>query len=99
MKFAKYLEENSVPEWRSQYVDYRQLKKLIKQVVKARHREKQPKVSVPILEDDENKEKEEETDDNPPYGMEGGAERERRVRSASGVRRSVARRCFRSTNA
>ncbi|KAI8917235.1 SPX domain-containing protein [Powellomyces hirtus] len=38
MKFAKYLAENSVPEWRSRYVNYRILKKLIKQAVKARQR-------------------------------------------------------------
>ncbi|KAI8585979.1 SPX domain-containing protein [Geranomyces variabilis] len=36
MKFAKYLAENSVPEWRSRYVNYRGLKKLIKQATAAK---------------------------------------------------------------
>ncbi|KAJ3146678.1 hypothetical protein HDU86_008422 [Geranomyces michiganensis] len=36
MKFAKYLAENSVPEWRSRYVNYRVLKKLIKQAAAAK---------------------------------------------------------------
>ncbi|KAJ3154791.1 Xenotropic and polytropic retrovirus receptor 1 [Geranomyces variabilis] len=36
MKFAKYLAENSVPEWRSRYVNYRGLKKLVKQATAAK---------------------------------------------------------------
>ncbi|WFC98037.1 Xenotropic and polytropic retrovirus receptor 1 [Malassezia yamatoensis] len=32
MKFARYLEENAVDEWRKAYIDYRGLKKLIKRV-------------------------------------------------------------------
>ncbi|KAJ3022006.1 Xenotropic and polytropic retrovirus receptor 1 [Thoreauomyces humboldtii] len=38
MKFGKYLAENSVPEWRSRYVNYRILKKLIKNVVAEKQR-------------------------------------------------------------
>ncbi|TPX62735.1 hypothetical protein SpCBS45565_g06949 [Spizellomyces sp. 'palustris'] len=45
MKFAKYLAENSVPEWRSRYVNYRQLKKIIKKVVAAREKVKRAKES------------------------------------------------------
>ncbi|KND02878.1 uncharacterized protein SPPG_01959 [Spizellomyces punctatus DAOM BR117] len=45
MKFAKYLAENSVPEWRSRYVNYRQLKKSIKKVVAARDKAKRAKDS------------------------------------------------------
>ncbi|EST09069.1 EXS, C-terminal [Kalmanozyma brasiliensis GHG001] len=37
MKFARYLDENTVPEWRKVYIEYRGLKKLIKRV--AEHRE------------------------------------------------------------
>ncbi|GAC98206.1 hypothetical protein PHSY_005795 [Pseudozyma hubeiensis SY62] len=37
MKFARYLDENTVPEWRKVYIQYRGLKKLIKRV--AEHRE------------------------------------------------------------
>lgn len=37
MKFARYLDENIVPEWRKVYIQYRGLKKLIKRV--AEHRE------------------------------------------------------------
>ncbi|SPO47232.1 related to putative phosphate transporter 1 [Moesziomyces antarcticus] len=37
MKFARYLDENTVPEWRKVYIQYRGLKKLIKRV--AAHRE------------------------------------------------------------
>ncbi|TKY89062.1 hypothetical protein EX895_001593 [Sporisorium graminicola] len=32
MKFARYLDENTVPEWRKVYIQYRGLKKLIKRV-------------------------------------------------------------------
>ena len=35
MKFAKQLEQESVPEWRSQYFDYKQGKKKIKAIVNA----------------------------------------------------------------
>ncbi|SPC61882.1 related to putative phosphate transporter 1 [Ustilago sp. UG-2017b] len=37
MKFARYLGENTVPEWKKVYIQYRGLKKLIKRV--AEHRE------------------------------------------------------------
>ncbi|EPQ26342.1 uncharacterized protein PFL1_05990 [Pseudozyma flocculosa PF-1] len=37
MKFARYLEENTVPEWKKVYIEYRGLKKLIKRV--AEHRQ------------------------------------------------------------
>ncbi|KAN0062004.1 Xenotropic and polytropic retrovirus receptor 1 [Thecaphora frezii] len=37
MKFARYLEENTVPEWKKVYIQYRGLKKLIKRV--AEHRQ------------------------------------------------------------
>lgn len=37
MKFARYLDENTVPEWKKVYIQYRGLKKLIKRV--AEHRE------------------------------------------------------------
>ncbi len=33
MKFGKYVEENAVPEWASQYLSYKLLKKKIKQIV------------------------------------------------------------------
>ncbi|KAJ1024736.1 hypothetical protein NDA16_002776 [Ustilago loliicola] len=37
MKFARYLDENTAPEWKKVYIQYRGLKKLIKRV--AEHRE------------------------------------------------------------
>eukprot|EP00732_Lithocolla_globosa_P002340 Lithocolla_globosa_v1_NODE_1513_length_2520_cov_11.413793.p2 type:complete len:155 gc:universal NODE_1513_length_2520_cov_11.413793:2477-2013(-) len=33
MKFAKYIASESVPEWRSQYINYKRLKKLLKVLV------------------------------------------------------------------
>ncbi|KAI8927108.1 EXS family-domain-containing protein [Entophlyctis helioformis] len=36
MKFNKYILENSVPEWRTRYINYGKLKKLIKRAVVAR---------------------------------------------------------------
>nr|KAJ3421172.1 Xenotropic and polytropic retrovirus receptor 1 [Polyrhizophydium stewartii] len=38
MKFALYITENSVPEWRTRYINYRKLKKLIKKCRVARER-------------------------------------------------------------
>lgn len=32
MKFSKYLESQSVPEWRKAYINYKGLKKKLKQV-------------------------------------------------------------------
>lgn len=34
MKFAKYLEGQSVPEWRKAYINYKGLKKRLKQIEK-----------------------------------------------------------------
>jgi SPX domain protein involved in polyphosphate accumulation len=34
MKFAKYLESQSVPEWRKAYINYKGLKKRLKQIEK-----------------------------------------------------------------
>jgi SPX domain protein involved in polyphosphate accumulation len=34
MKFAKYLESQSVPEWRKAYINYKGLKKKLKHVEK-----------------------------------------------------------------
>ena len=34
MKFAKYLEDQSVPEWRKAYINYKGLKKRLKQIEK-----------------------------------------------------------------
>ena len=34
MKFAKYLEAESVPEWRRKYIDYKGLKKCLKAIVR-----------------------------------------------------------------
>lgn len=34
MKFAKYLEAESVPEWRKKYIDYKGLKKALKGIRK-----------------------------------------------------------------
>ena len=34
MKFAKYLEAESVPEWRKKYIDYKGLKKCLKAIVR-----------------------------------------------------------------
>ncbi|KAI9106179.1 SPX domain-containing protein [Phlyctochytrium arcticum] len=48
MKFAKYLAENSVPEWRSRYVNYRLLKKEIKKVLAARQDALHAGTEVPL---------------------------------------------------
>jgi hypothetical protein len=34
MKFAKYLESESIPEWRKAYIDYKGLKKKLKAIEK-----------------------------------------------------------------
>jgi SPX domain protein involved in polyphosphate accumulation len=36
MKFAKYLEEQSIPEWRKAYLDYKGLKKRLKVIEKVK---------------------------------------------------------------
>jgi SPX domain protein involved in polyphosphate accumulation len=38
MKFAKYLETQSIPEWRKAYIDYKSLKKKLKVIEKVRKR-------------------------------------------------------------
>lgn len=38
MKFSKYLESQSVPEWRKAYINYKGLKKKLKQVERVRKR-------------------------------------------------------------
>ena len=45
MKFGKYLEENSRPEWRQQYVDYKALKDLIKEAVSELERDESSRLS------------------------------------------------------
>jgi SPX domain protein involved in polyphosphate accumulation len=35
MKFAKYLESESIPEWRRAYINYKGLKKRLKAIEKA----------------------------------------------------------------
>lgn len=37
MKFAKYLEAESIPEWRKAYIDYKGLKKKLKAIEKVGH--------------------------------------------------------------
>jgi hypothetical protein len=38
MKFAKYLESESIPEWRKAYIDYKGLKKKLKAIEKVKTR-------------------------------------------------------------
>jgi SPX domain protein involved in polyphosphate accumulation len=37
MKFAKYLESESIPEWRKAYINYKGLKKRLKAIEKVSH--------------------------------------------------------------
>lgn len=39
MKFAKYLQAESIPEWKSKYINYKYLKKLLKQVAARKEKE------------------------------------------------------------
>lgn len=40
MKFSKHLESQSVPEWRKAYINYKELKKELKQVEKVQQKKK-----------------------------------------------------------
>ena len=48
MKFARYLEENAVDEWRKAYLNYAGLKKLIKRV--KQHYDARKTGTVPVSE-------------------------------------------------
>jgi SPX domain protein involved in polyphosphate accumulation len=38
MKFAKYLESESIPEWRKAYINYKGLKKRLKAIEKVKNK-------------------------------------------------------------
>jgi hypothetical protein len=47
MKFAKYLQAESVPEWRKKYINYKLLKKLLKEIAKV-HAERTRSEQAPV---------------------------------------------------
>lgn len=49
MKFSKYLEGQSVPEWRKAYINYKGLKKKLKQVERVSKKKKREKKMILIF--------------------------------------------------